>query len=94
VWKPTREQLEAAREKVVRDVIADDLLVLFCGINPGLYTAAVGHHFAKPGNRFWPALEASGFTGHLLSAFDEKQLLQRRLGITNVVVEQPSRPRS
>ena len=61
-WKPTKEQLLAATEKTVRDVIAPDLRVLFCGINPGLYTAAVGHHFARPGNRFWPALCAGGFT--------------------------------
>jgi TDG/mug DNA glycosylase family protein len=54
-WKPTKEQLRAATEKTVRDVIAPDLRVLFSGINPGLYTAAVGHHFARPGNRFWPA---------------------------------------
>ena len=50
-WKPTKEQLLAAESKTVRDVIAPDLNVLFCGINPGLYTAAVGHHFARPGVR-------------------------------------------
>ena len=59
--------------------------MLFCGINPGLYTAAVGHHFARPGNRFWPALHASGFTDRLLSPFEEQELLQLRLGVTNVV---------
>lgn len=84
-WKPTREQLLAATEKTVRDVIAPDLRVLFCGINPGLYTAAVGHHFARPGNRFWPALYAAGFTDRVLSPFDEHELLQRGYGITNVV---------
>jgi double-stranded uracil-DNA glycosylase len=70
----------------VRDVIAPGLRVLFCGINPGLYTAAVGHHFARPGNRFWPALFASGFTPQLLSPFDERELLQSGYGITNVVM--------
>ncbi len=85
-WKPTREQLLAATEKTVRDVIAPDLRVLFCGINPGLYTAAVGHHFARPGNRFWPALYAAGFTDRLLSAFDERELLKSGYGITNVVM--------
>jgi TDG/mug DNA glycosylase family protein len=84
-WKPTREQLLAATEKTVRDVIALDLKVLFCGINPGLYTAAVGHHFARPGNRFWPALHAGGFTERLLSPFEERELLTGRYGITNVV---------
>ncbi len=84
-WKPTKEQLLAATEKTVRDVIAPNLRVLFCGINPGLYTAAVGHHFARPGNRFWPALYAAGFTDRLLSPFDERELLKSGYGITNVV---------
>jgi TDG/mug DNA glycosylase family protein len=85
-WKPTKEQLLAAKDKTVRDVIAPGLRILFCGINPGLYTAAVGHHFARPGNRFWPALHASGFTDRLLSPFEENELLVRGYGITNVVM--------
>jgi TDG/mug DNA glycosylase family protein len=85
-WKPTKEQLIAAAGKTVRDVIAPGLQVLFCGINPGLYTAAVGHHFARPGNRFWPALFAAGFTDRLLSPFDERELLANGYGITNVVM--------
>jgi TDG/mug DNA glycosylase family protein len=84
-FKPTKEQIAAAAGKTVPDVIAPDLRVLFCGINPGLYTAAVGHHFARPGNRFWPALHRSGFTPHQLSPFDEIELLQTGVGITNVV---------
>ena len=68
------------------DVIAPHLRVLFCGINPGLYTAAVGHHFARPGNRFWPALFAAGFTNRLVSPFDERELLEDGYGITNVVM--------
>jgi len=84
-WKPTKEQLLAATEKTVRDVIAPDLRVLFSGINPGLYTAALGHHFARPGNRFWPALYAGGFTGRVLSPFEERELLKSGYGITNVV---------
>jgi TDG/mug DNA glycosylase family protein len=84
-WKPTKEQLLAATEKTVRDMIAPDLRVLFCGINPGLYSAAVGHHFARPGNRFWPALYAGGFTERLLTSFDERELLKSGYGITNVV---------
>lgn len=85
VYKPTREEVEAAAGRTVPDVIAPDLKVLFCGINPGLYTAAVGHHFARPGNRFWPALHLSGFTERRLSPFEEGELLARGLGITNVV---------
>ncbi|HEV2835910.1 MAG TPA: mismatch-specific DNA-glycosylase [Pyrinomonadaceae bacterium] len=84
-WKPTREQLLAATGKTVRDVIAPNLRVLFSGINPGLYTAAVGHHFARPGNRFWPTLHAAGFTDQRLSPFDERELLKSGYGITNVV---------
>ena len=84
-WKPTKEQLLAAESRTVRDVIAADLHILFAGINPGLYTAAVGHHFARPGNRFWPALYAGGFTDRLLSPFEERELLKSGYGITNVV---------
>jgi TDG/mug DNA glycosylase family protein len=74
----------------VPDVIAPGLRVLFCGINPGLYTAAVGHHFARPGNRFWPALFAAGFTDRLISPFDERQLLENGYGVTNVVMRATS----
>jgi TDG/mug DNA glycosylase family protein len=84
--KPTKQQLLAATGKTVPDVIAPGLRVLFCGINPGLYTAAVGHHFARPGNRFWPALFAAGFTERLISPFAERELLQHGYGITNVVM--------
>jgi double-stranded uracil-DNA glycosylase len=84
-WKPTKQQLLEAVNKTVPDVIAPNLKILFCGINPGLYTAAVGHHFARPGNRFWPALYQAGFTDRLLSAFDERELLEKGYGVTNVV---------
>jgi TDG/mug DNA glycosylase family protein len=85
IHKPSKEELSAAAGKTVASVIAPNLRVLFCGINPGLYTAAVGHHFARPGNRFWPALHASGFTDRLLSPFEEHELLAQGYGITNVV---------
>lgn len=84
-WRPTPEQLAAAYGKSVPDVIAPDLRVLFCGINPGLYTAAIGHHFGRPGNRFWSALHAAGFTRRVLSPFEERDLLALGLGITNIV---------
>ena len=67
------------------DVIASGLRVLFVGINPGLYSGAVEHHFARPGNRFWRVLHAAGFTERLLSPFEERELLSAGLGITNLV---------
>jgi TDG/mug DNA glycosylase family protein len=84
-WKPTKAQVLAAHEKRVPDLIAKNLIVLFAGINPGLYTAAIGHHFGRPGNRFWPALHAGGFTPRLFSPFEESLLLDLQFGITNVV---------
>jgi TDG/mug DNA glycosylase family protein len=83
--RPTPADLDAARGKTIRDVIAPNLDVLFCGINPGLYTAATGHHFARPGNRFWPALFAAGFTDRLLGAWEQDQLLAKGCGVTNLV---------
>ena len=82
---PTSRELAAASGKRVRDVIAADLDVLFCGINPSLYSAAVGHHFARPGNRFWVTLYRSGFTARLLSPYDDSGLPALGLGITNLV---------
>jgi len=66
-------------------VAAPGLRVLFCGINPGLMTAATGHHFARPGNRFWPVLHLSGFTPRQLKPAEQEELLSYGLGITNVV---------
>lgn len=83
--KPTRAELLAAKDKTVPDVIAPGLSVLFCGINPGLYTAAIGHHFGRPGNRFWPTLFAAGFTPRLLDPSEERLLLPLGYGVTNVV---------
>jgi len=83
--RPTPIELRAARNKHVPDVIAARLKILFVGINPGLYSAAVRHHFARPGNRFWPALLRAGLTPHLLSPDDERELLKHDLGITNIV---------
>ena len=84
-FKPTKQQLIDAAGRTLPDVIAPNLRVLFCGINPGLYTAAVGHHFARPGNRFWPALYQSGFTDRLISPFEERRLLASGIGLSNVV---------
>src|SRR5260370_30799412 len=89
-FKPTKKQLAEAKGKTVPDVIAPGLRVLFCGINPGLYTAAVGHHFARPGNRFWPALYKSGLTDRLILPFEERELLELGLGISNVVAHATS----
>ena len=88
--RPTRAEIAAAAGKTLPDVIAANLKVLLCGINPGLYTAAIGHHFGRPGNRFWPALYASGITDRLLSPYDEQELLPR-YGITNLVVRATAR---
>jgi TDG/mug DNA glycosylase family protein len=83
--KPTKAQLAAAVHLTVPDIIAPGLRVLFCGINPGLYTAAIGHHFGRPGNRFWPALHGAGFTPHQFSPWEEAALLPLGIGITNMV---------
>ncbi len=85
IYKPSKEEILAAKGKRVPDVIAPGLRVLFCGINPGLYSGATGYHFARPGNRFWPALYAGGFTDKLLSPFEEHELLTKEYGVTNVV---------
>jgi TDG/mug DNA glycosylase family protein len=88
--KPTRAEI-AAEGKTVPNVIAPGLKVLFCGINPGLYTAAIGHHFGRPGNRFWPAVYAAGFTDRLLSPYEERELLAHGYGITNLVARASAR---
>ncbi|WP_095932827.1 G/U mismatch-specific DNA glycosylase [Streptomyces sp. Tue6028] len=87
----TPADLEAARDRLVPDVVADGLDVLFCGINPGLMTAATGHHFARPGNRFWPVLHLSGFTPRLMKPAEQQELLSYGLGITNVVARATAR---
>jgi TDG/mug DNA glycosylase family protein len=84
-WRPSRAELLAAAGKTIRDVIARDLDVLFCGINPGLYSGATGHHFARPGNRFWPALHAARFTPRRFWPWEEQALVALGIGITNLV---------
>jgi double-stranded uracil-DNA glycosylase len=88
---PTRAELEAAASQTIPDVIAPGLRVLFSGINPGLFSAWTGHHFARPGNRFWPALHRSGFTPRLLLPAEQDELLTLGLGITNVVARASAR---
>jgi double-stranded uracil-DNA glycosylase len=83
--RPSRAEVLSAGGKRLRDVIAPGLKVLFCGINPGLYSAATGNHFARPGNRFWPALHKSGFTLRLLHPSEEDELLHAGYGLTNLV---------
>ncbi|KAF5998938.1 MULTISPECIES: G/U mismatch-specific DNA glycosylase [Streptomyces] len=87
----TPADLEAARDRLVPDVVGDGLKVLFCGINPGLTTAATGHHFARPGNRFWPVLHLSGFTPRLMKPSEQGELPSYGLGITNVVARATAR---
>lgn len=83
--KPTRADLLASEGKTISDIIAPGLRVLFCGINPGLYSGYTGHHFARPGNRFWPTLYHAGFTDRLLAPSEEQELLRFGYGITNLV---------
>ena len=90
-WKPTKQQLSEAHGKRIPDVIGEGLSVLFVGINPSLYSAAVGHHFARPGNRFWPALKRGGFTPRQLSPFEDRSLLDYKLGLTNLVARATTR---
>ena len=90
-WRPTAQQLAEAYGRTVPDVIRPGLKVLFCGINPGLYSGAVGHHFARPGNRFWKTLHVAGFTRRCLSPFEERELLRSGLGITNLVARATAR---
>ncbi|MCW2924252.1 MAG: mug [Thermoleophilia bacterium] len=89
--RPTREQLEAARGGHVPDLVRPGLDVLMSGINPSLWSVVVGHHFARPGNRFWPALHDSGFTDRLLRPEEEHELLAAGVGITNVCMRGTAR---
>ena len=89
--RPTQADLDAARDRTIADVIAPGLRVVFAGINPGLYSAATGYHFARPGNRFWPTLHRSGFTGRVFRPDEQGQLLGLGLGITNVVARATAR---
>jgi double-stranded uracil-DNA glycosylase len=82
---PSRQEIESAAGRKIPDVIGSGLKVLFCGINPGLYSGATGFHFARPGNRFWPALHLSGFTHRRFEPYQQGELLALGLGITNIV---------
>jgi double-stranded uracil-DNA glycosylase len=83
--RPSRDRVAAASGSTVPDVLGPNLDVIFCGINPGLYSGAVGHHFARPGNRFWKALHLGGFTDRVLDPEEDEELLRYGCGITNLV---------
>jgi len=83
--RPTKADLDAARDRTIEDVVAPGLHVLFCGINPGLWSGATGFHFARPGNRFWKVLHLAGFTDRVLAPNENRELLHAGLGITNLV---------
>jgi TDG/mug DNA glycosylase family protein len=89
--RPTREDLLAAHGRTIPDVLTDDLDLLFCGINPGLWSGWSGEHFARPGNRFWPALHRSGFTPRQLAPAEQGLLPSYGLGITNLVARASAR---
>ena len=82
--RPTKEELQAAYGRTVPDIIGVDLSILFVGINPSLYSAVVRHHFARPGNRFWPALHRSGLIGEPLIPQQDRRLLEYGIGLTNI----------
>lgn len=82
--KPTKAEIQAAYGKTVPDIIAPNLNILFCGINPSIYSAAVGHHFARPGNRLWKTLHAAGFTPHVFHPSEDHDLLSLGIGMTNI----------
>jgi TDG/mug DNA glycosylase family protein len=88
--KPTVEEVRAAHGKLLPNILAPGLDVVFCGINPGLYSAAVGYHFARPGNRFWPVLHASGFTDRQLEPHEQRTMLEYGCGLTNLVARATS----
>lgn len=88
---PTPEQLDAARNKRLPDVLSPSIQVLFVGINPSLYSAAVGHHFARPGNRFWPALHGAGWTDRLLAPAEDARLPEFGAGLTNIATRPTAR---
>ncbi len=86
--RPGPADLEAARNRTIPDVLPAPgaaLRVLFCGINPSLYSAATGWHFARPGNRFWPVLHLAGFTPRRLDPREQHLLPGYGLGLTNLV---------
>nr|WP_296071235.1 G/U mismatch-specific DNA glycosylase [uncultured Actinoplanes sp.] len=89
--RPTPAEIAAAAGRTIPDLVGPGLRVLFSGINPSLYSAATGHHFARPGNRFWPALHRSGFTDRLLHPSEQSLLPAAGLGITNVVARATAR---
>jgi TDG/mug DNA glycosylase family protein len=89
----TRAELESFAGRTIPDLLPDDLRLLFVGINPGLVSAATGRHFARPGNRFYPALRLAGIlpddaTTPELAA---PALIERRVGITNIVARASAR---
>ncbi len=90
-FKPTKEQLQAAAGTTIPDVLAPGMRLILCGINPSLYSAAVEHHFARPGNRFWPALHRAGITPRLYSPFEDASLAELGLGLTNMVARATAR---
>jgi len=89
--KPSKAELQAAYNQIVPDIIGPHLKVLFCGINASIYSAAVGHHFARPGNRLWKTLHRAGFTERMLNPAEDQTLLDYSYGMTNIVARATAR---
>lgn len=89
--RPSKRDLETARNRTLPDVLAPGLAILFCGINPGLYSAAIGQHFGRPGNRFWPALHAAGITPRVYLPSEHQLLLGHGCGLTDIVARATAR---
>jgi TDG/mug DNA glycosylase family protein len=89
--RPNAEELREAAAKTLPDILAPELRVLLVGVNPGLYSAAIGHHFGRPGNRFWKVLALAHFTPHLFSPDEDASLIEHGLGLTNIVARASAR---
>lgn len=89
--KPSRSELQAAYGAVVPDLVAPELKVLLCGINPSLWSGATGYHFANPSNRLWPVLHGSGWTPRRLHPAETAEVLRAGIGITNLVARATAR---
>jgi TDG/mug DNA glycosylase family protein len=88
---PSRQQLQAAYGVTIPDLVGPGLRVLLVGINPSLWSGAVGRHFGRPSNRLWRTLHEAGFTDRLLDPSESDTLLAAGVGVTNLVARSTAR---